>query len=34
MMTVDRRVDVAVDNDVIIKAACYGLTATFWPGAG
>ncbi len=26
-------VDIAVDNDVIIKAACYGLTATFWPEA-
>jgi len=27
-------VDLAVDNDVIIKAACYGLTAAFWPEAG
>ena len=21
----------AVDNDVILKAVCYGLTSTFWP---
>lgn len=26
-------VDIAVDNDIIIKAACYGLTATLWPEA-
>jgi hypothetical protein len=34
MSGADRPVDVAVDNDIIIKAACYGLTATFWPEAG
>jgi hypothetical protein len=27
-------IDIAVDNDVIIKAACYGLTTRFWPQAG
>ena len=29
-------VDVAVDNDVLLKAACYGLTLRFWaqPGDG
>src|SRR5205085_1017841 len=26
--------DVALDNDVICKAACYGLVSRFWPGAG
>ncbi|MDQ3729412.1 MAG: hypothetical protein M3355_07455 [Actinomycetota bacterium] len=24
-------VDVAVDNDVVLKAACYGLAVRFWP---
>jgi hypothetical protein len=27
-------VDAAVDNDIICKAACYGLVSRFWPGLG
>ncbi len=27
-------VEVAVDNDVLLKAACYGLAIRFWPQAG
>jgi len=27
-------VDVAVDNDVLLKAACYSLAPRFWPQAG
>lgn len=30
-MTASPAVDVAVDNDVLLKAACYGLTLRFWP---
>lgn len=27
-------IDVAIDNDIILKAASYRLSAIFWPGAG
>ncbi|TMK40054.1 MAG: hypothetical protein E6G56_08620 [Actinobacteria bacterium] len=30
----DTQVDVAVDNDVLLKAACYGIAQRFWPHAG
>jgi hypothetical protein len=33
-MTLDPSLAVATDNDVLLKAVCYGLTADFWPGAG
>lgn len=28
------QVDVATDNDIILKVACYGLTRTIWPDLG
>jgi hypothetical protein len=30
----DNSPDRVVDNDLVLKAVCYGLTAAFWPGAG
>lgn len=29
-----RSVGIAVDNDLVLKAVCYGVTADFWPEAG
>lgn len=30
MVTVARGLDIAVDNDVLLKSACYGLAVRFW----
>lgn len=29
-----RAIGIAVDNDLVLKAVCYGITADFWPGVG
>ena len=34
MLSTTDDVEVAVDNDLILKAACYGLTDLFWPADG
>lgn len=34
MAATDRAIDIAVDNDLVLKAVCYGITSDFWPGLG
>ncbi len=33
-MASDHEIEVALDNDVLLKAACYGVALRFWPQAG
>ena len=32
MAVPNRGIEIAVDNDLILKAVCYGITSDFWPG--